>query len=96
MTHEGRPHGGPRTRDEMEIVRLVRDVTARVVHLGEALDAGDFELARDIARDLEDELAKGTPRTSTRCPVCGLDCRWPGLVVKHVAIVHPKAVEQAA
>ena len=96
MTHEGRPHGGPRTRHDIEIVRLVRDVKARVVYLGEALDAGDFMLARDIARDLEDELAKRSPRTSARCPVCGLDCRWPGLVVKHVAIAHPEAVEQIA
>ena len=86
MTHEGRPHGGPRTRHEMEIVRLVRDVTARVVHLGEALDAGDYGLARDIAHDLEAELGETTV-LSARCPECRLRL-WPGQIPAHRLNVH--------
>jgi hypothetical protein len=98
MKREGRPYSAPRRRHDNDArsVRLVEDVAVRVVYLNEALECGDLGLARDIVRDLEDELMRRLPRRRARCPVCGLDCDWPGLVVKHMAIVHPEEVDRRA
>ena len=94
MRREGRPHSAPRRHDDAPTLRLVEDVTARVVYLNEALEAGDLGLARDIVRDLEDELVRQVRQKRSRCPVCRLDLTWPGLVARHLAIVHPE--EKAA
>jgi hypothetical protein len=98
MNSEGRPYGAPRSchHDDDLSVRLVEDVTARVVRLNDALEDGDLDLARDIVRDLEEELVLRLPRRRARCPVCGIDCSWPGLVVKHMAVIHPEEVDRRA
>ena len=98
MNSEGRRHSAPRPgqHDDAFSVGLVKAVTARVVYLNEALEAGDLGLAHDIVRDLEDELFARARRHRARCRVCGLDCGWPGLVEKHVGVVHPEEVPRYA
>ncbi len=93
MKREGRPHSAPRPRhDDALSLRLVEDVAARVVFLNEALEAGELGLARDIVRDLEEDLAAQVRRRKlSRCPVCGLN-DWPGAIEKHVAVIHPERV----
>ena len=63
---------------------------ASVIRIREAIEDGDLEYAAGLARDLEHDLAPR--RRRHRCPVCALPFEWPGLVQRHVAIVHPEHV----
>jgi hypothetical protein len=57
----------------------------RLVRLDEALEDGDLELARAIARTMQDGDPPSAP--SGRCIVCGLRL-WPGALPKHLSVVH--------
>ena len=63
-----------------------RELRARLLFLAEAIEAGDYGLALDIARDLLDELG-GVVRPSSSCPECGLEM-WPGELPAHRSNVH--------
>ena len=62
----------------------LRDAFVRVVVLNEALDCGDIGEAREIASDLERDLAKelGADLHPHRC-TCGERFPWPGLLDAH-------------
>ena len=66
-----------------------RDLRARLIWLSEALEAGDNGTALAIVLDLLDDLADPVP--PARCPDCGLPFEAPGLVVRHLSIVHGRA-----
>ena len=66
-----------------------RDVCGRLIWMSEALEAGDVGTALSVLLDLLDELADPVP--AARCPDCGLPFEAPGLVVRHLSIVHGRA-----
>jgi hypothetical protein len=53
----------------VKVLASPRDVLARVVRIGDALDDGEHELARTLLRDLEHDLS-GRPPRELRCPYC--------------------------
>jgi hypothetical protein len=60
------------------------EVLARVVRVREALEDGDEQLARRTLAALEADLRP----SAARCPECGIDCRWPGLLEEHLRLRH--------
>ena len=66
-----------------------RELRARLIWLSEALEAGDNGTALAVVLDLLDELADPVP--PARCPDCGLPFEAPGLVARHLSIVHGRA-----
>ena len=63
-------------------------ILERVVRLREALADGEYQLAASVAESLELDLLGRARRASARCPRCGVDCEWPGLLKRHVSTVH--------
>ena len=66
-----------------------QDVRARIVRIVDALEDGEYRLALDIARDLENDYPPVDDRA--RCPDCDLPFDAPGLVIRHLSIVHGRA-----
>lgn len=56
MNEKSRNQAGPSPNIAPRIIRLLRDVAARVVFIEEALQDGDAGMAFTVARDLELDL----------------------------------------
>jgi hypothetical protein len=71
----------------------LRDLPGYIVRLNEACEDGDLELARAIARGLEETLTEAnyTPPPRFTCEKCGLRFAWPGELDDHLGFSHWKA-----
>ena len=65
------------------------ELLARFVRIREALEDGDLALVGKCLAALEADLRP----SRAECPVCGLDCGWPGLRDEHVRLRHPDVWE---
>ena len=63
------------------------NIRARLVFLAEAIEAGDYGIALDVARDLDDDYAPRQEPGKVRCRFCPVT-DWGGLVQRHERIVH--------
>lgn len=76
---------------------LLRDAYARAIAVGEALDCGDVEEARQIVGDLERDLSRilGDDRRPYACDSCVLTFRLPGERDDHERTGHPPELTDA-
>ena len=68
-------------------MNVPHDLYARLIFLEECHEAGDYDTAAAIVRDLLDEVRPFLGRGRARCRFCGLT-DWPGLVQRHERTVH--------
>jgi hypothetical protein len=94
---KGRPTSAPIT-----LAHAVADAGARSTRILEAVEDRDLSFAeialRDLVGDLMSLIASEPSSVSwsgAHCPRCGLDCRWPGLLERHLAIVHHQVADAA-
>jgi hypothetical protein len=71
-------------------LEVLRDLPGYVVRLNEALEDGDIDLAREIARGLEETLTEANyiPPLRFACSNCDLRFAWPGELDDHYRNVH--------
>lgn len=61
-------------------------LAALITRLNEALDSGDYDLATEIALELDSRFGEG--EWANECPDCGRRFQWPGDAEAHRLFAH--------
>lgn len=68
---------------------IAHDALARLTRLEEALELGDVGFALELTRNLRHDLGSAVQaKRLAVCPICGVDCKWPGRLAAHTLNVH--------